>query len=540
MAMDRRGFLRESAVLAAGGALSLAGGRTVYAQTRADTLLLVQEGGPNNLDISQRGVNRPANGASWNVYDRLVTFADKRLADGGLTYDYSTLRGELAERFEVSADGRVLTFHLRRNAVFHDGAPVTANDVKWSFDRAVSLPNSASKGQFALGSMEDPGQFTVVDPYTFRITLPRADRYTLPNLATHYAFIVNAELARKNATAADPWAADWLKQNVAGGGAYKVESWQPGKQLVLGRHDGWKSGALPYFRRVILQEIPEAGNRRALVERADADVGQDLLAKDVVSIIDGKKLKVFSTPMANTLQFIALNCKMKPFDDVRVRRAIAYALPYDAILRGAASGRGAKLYGAASSKPTSTEWPQPSPYSTNVAQAKKLLAEAGYPQGFSTTFSYSSATASVDETVAILVQEALAEIGVKVTLDKIPGAQILGKLQAKEVPMYAYQTAALLNDTDYFFRVFYHGSNGPWNFGNFVNDEVTKLIDDARWEASAAKYDAMCRRMIEIAFEQVPLIPLWQPMLDFVAQPNLTGYKYWFHRQLDVRPLKRV
>ena len=233
-------------------------------------------------------------------------------------------------------------------------------------------------------------------------------------------------------------------------------------------------------------------------------------------------------------------CIRDRFDDVRVRQAVAYALPYDALLKGAASGRGAKLYGRASPKPTNGEWPQPTHYSTNLAEAKKLLAAAGLPNGFETTFSYSASSASIDEPVAILVQEALAPLGIKITLDKIPGGQILGKLQKKEVPFYVFQTAALLNDTDYFFRVFYHGSNGPWNFGNYVNAEVTKLVDDARWETDPAKYETLARRMVEIAIDEAPLVPLWQPVLDIAAQSNIAGYKYWFHRQVDARRLSRA
>lgn len=542
MTIDRRSFIKDTAVFAGGSvALTIAGIPVANAQSRAETLLLVQEGGANSLDIHARGVNRPANGVSWNVYDRLITFGDRKLPDGSLTYDYSTIRGELAERFEVSPDGKVLTFHLRKDATFHDGTPVTAADVKWSFDRAVGWGDGAAKGQFGLSSMTQPDQFTVVDANTFRITVPRADRYLLPNLCTHYAKVFNSALAKKNATDADPWASAWLKQNVAGGGAFKVESWQPGKQIALARHDGWKSGPLPFFKRVIIQEVPEAGNRRALVERGDADLGMDLLPKDVASIAERPgKVKILSTPMANTLQFIALNSKLKPFDDVRVRQAVAYALPYDALLKGAASGRGAKLYGRASPKPTNGEWPQPTHYSTNLAEAKKLFAAAGLPNGFETTFSYSASSASIDEPVAILVQEALAPLGIKITLDKIPGGQILGKLQKKEVPFYVFQTAALLNDTDYFFRVFYHGSNGPWNFGNYVNAEVTKLVDDARWETDPAKYETLARRMVEIAIDEAPLVPLWQPVLDIAAQSNIAGYKYWFHRQVDARRLSRA
>lgn len=539
MTTTRRSFLRGTVVAAGGAMLSQAWPGPARAQSRAETLVVVQELGANSMDIHGVGVNRPSNGVNWNVYDRLVTFGTKRLGDGSLSYDYYAIKPELAESFTTSADDKSMTFKLRRDAVFHDGTPVTAADVKWSLDRAVSVPNT-SKMQMKVGSMESPEQFVVVDDHTIRIDLPRPDRYALPDLAVVYPFIINSKVAKQHATAADPWALEWLKSNVAGGGAYRVESWAPGKEIVFARHDKWKSGALPQFKRVIFQDVPAAGNRRALLERGDADVAFDLLPKDVVSLGQSGRMKVVSTPMANTIQFIAMNNSLKPFDNKKVRQAVAYALPYEKMFQAAVFSRARRLYGAESAKPSSSEWPAVSPYKTDVARAKALLAEAGLPQGFETTFSYSTGTASIDEPVAILIQEALAPIGIKLMLNKVPGAQILTQLQKKELPIFVYQTAALLNNTDYFFRIFYHGSNGPWNFGSFVNPAMTKLIDDARFEHGHAKYDAMCRRMVEIAMDEVPIVPLWQPLLEVAMQKTVAGYTYMYHRQLDARTVTRA
>lgn len=98
-----------------------------------------------------------------------------QVSPGVFKYDYGRFRGELAESFEQSADGRTLTFRLRRDATFHDGRPVTANDVKWSLDRAVSLP--ASKRQLGTGSLENPSQFSVVDTHTLPAAAGWADAH---------------------------------------------------------------------------------------------------------------------------------------------------------------------------------------------------------------------------------------------------------------------------------------------------------------------------------------------------------------------------
>ena len=109
------------------------------AQTRAETLIVVAEEGPATLDIDAATANVPTHEVSWNIYDRLITHGMKTLEDGTLSYDFTKFKPELAESWEVAPDGKSVTFHLRKDATFHDGSPVTADDVKWSFDRAVSV-----------------------------------------------------------------------------------------------------------------------------------------------------------------------------------------------------------------------------------------------------------------------------------------------------------------------------------------------------------------------------------------------------------------
>ena len=112
------------------------------AQSRNETLIVVVESGPNSMDIHGVGANRPSYQASWNLYDRLMTFGLKTLPDGTRSYDYSVLKPELAESWQIAADGTSVTFKLRKDARFHDGTPVTARDVKWSFDPPVTPADS--------------------------------------------------------------------------------------------------------------------------------------------------------------------------------------------------------------------------------------------------------------------------------------------------------------------------------------------------------------------------------------------------------------
>jgi peptide/nickel transport system substrate-binding protein len=536
--MDRREFLKGSTAVAAGVAVSLSDAGRAIAQSRAESLRAIGAGSPNTLDPqSPTGIGRPAQAMLENSTDRLVRFGTKVADNGVAHYDYYTLEGELAESWEWSADGTSITFKIRQDATFHDGAPATAQDAKWSLDRAVTAPST--RGQMKAGSLTSPEQFVVIDDHTFRIDLPQRDNRTLRDLCHPYAGITNSRLAKRHATKDDPWAHEWMKGNHAGGGAFKLESFKPGEQVVYVRNDAWTCGPLPAFRRVIYQVVPEATNRRALIEKGSADIALDLPPKDARDLTEAGKLKMLSLPAINGFEFVGMTNSLKPFDDIKVRQAVAYALPYQQMFQAAVFGRGRPLYGGPKTQPTTIDWPAPFPYDTDLDRAKALLAEAGHPNGFETTFSYDQGQADIGEPVAILLQETLAKAGIKVKIEKWPSGQMGSALQKHEIPFYYQRSSAWLNDPVYAFQIFYQG-DWRWNLGHFKNAELDDLATKARFETDEAKYQAMCIRLKEIAFEHVPIMMLWQPLHDVAAQQDIDGYRYMPHRNLDLRTLRRA
>ena len=324
--LDRRQFL----VTTGAAGLALAGQHAAFAQGRGETLLVVQELGPNSLDMQGVGSNQTVNGLAWNCYDRLMSYGVKALPDGTPSYDKEVLTPELAESWQIASDSMSCTFKLRKDATFHDGTPVTAEDVKWSFDRSVSVGGFPTF-QMSAGSLEKREQFVAVDDHTFRVDFIRKDKLLMFNLAVVVPFIINSKLARKNATETDPWALAWLKLNEAGGGAYKVESWKAGSETILARFDNWKSGPLPKIRRIIARDVPSAGTRRAMLERGDADLSTGFPPKDFDQMIKEGKVKVSGVPIPNALWYLALNTSKPPFDNTKLRQAIAWAVPYEEI-----------------------------------------------------------------------------------------------------------------------------------------------------------------------------------------------------------------
>ena len=539
--MKRRQFLKSLSAAGAASALPLpAVWSSANAQSRQETLLVVTEYAPNNFDIHGVGTNRPGYEVSWNCYDRLMTHGEKTLPDGTKSYDRDKFEPELAEEWDLKPNS--VTFKLRKNAKFHDGTPITAKDVKWSFDRAVTVGGFPTF-QMKAGSLEKPEQFVVVDDSTFRVDFIRPDKLTMPDLAVIVPGVYNSELIKKHATEKDPWGLEYTKVNTAGGGAYKVMRWQAGSELVYERFDDWKSGPLPKMKRVIWRTVPSAGNRRALIERGDADISFDMPNKDFAELKAAGKVAVVTNLIGNGIGYIGMNVKKPPFDNVKVRQAVAYAIPYQKIMDAVLFGLAGPMYGAKPGDPLQTAWPQPHAYTTDLAKAKQLLTEAGYPNGFETTLSFDLGFGVVNEPLCILVQESLGQIGIKVSINKIPGANWRGELLKKEMPLISNFFSGWLDYPEYFFFWCYHGQNAVFNTMSYQDKEMDAMIDAARAAAAAndtAAYDKNVQGFVKKAFDEVPRIPLFQPTLSAAMQKNISGYRYWFHRQLDYRTIEKT
>jgi len=531
---DRRGFLLGAV---GAGAFAAAGPRA-HAQSRSETLLVVQELGPNSLDMQGVGSNQTVNGLSWNCYDRLLSYASKTLRDGTPSYDREKLAPELAERWVVAPDGMSCTFRLRQDAKFHDGTPVTAKDVKWSFDRAVKVGGFPTF-QMSAGSLEKPEQFVAIDDHTFRIDYIRKDKMLLFNVAVVVPFIINSELAKKNATPDDPWALAWLKNNEAGGGAYKIESWKPGTETIFARFDDWKSGPLPKIKRVIARDIPSAGTRRAMLERGDADLSSGFAPRDFDQIIKEGKVKVSGVPIPNALWYLALNTAKPPFDNVKLRQALAWAMPYEQVQSSAFFGRAVPMYGGSAevSKPV---WPQAFPYVTDLDKAKALMKEAGFANGLETTLSLDTGTATVGEPTIVLIQENLAKIGIKASIEKIPGANWRTTLNKKELPLALNRFSGWLDYPEYYFYWNFHGNNSIFNISSYQSKDMDALIDKARFTTDVAEYEATVKQFIALCMKEVPVIPLNQPIHDVATQKAVSGYQFWFHREPDYRQFAKA
>jgi peptide/nickel transport system substrate-binding protein len=539
--MNRREFLKSTTAIAATSAVSAPAilSTSAEAQSRKETLLLITENGPNNLDIHGIGTNRPGYEASWNCYDRLITHPAKTLSDGSLSYDRDKFEPELAEDMKTS--DMSVTFKLKKGAKFHDGKPVTAKDVKWSFDRAVSVGGFPTV-QMKAGSLEKKEQFVIVDDNTFRVDYLKKNHLTIPDIAVIVPGIYNSALLQSKATEKDPWALEYTKTNTAGSGAYKVASWKPGVETIYERNDAWVGGKLPQLRRVIWRTIPSAGNRRALMERGDADISFDLPAKDFTEMKKDGKLKLISNPIGNGMYSLELNVVKPPFDNPKVRQAIAYALPYQKIIDAAMFGHAMPLFGGPSNNVAEVGWPQKTGYKTDMEKAKALMGESGAGE-IDTTISFDLGDAVNSEPIAVLIQESLGQIGIKLSISKVPGANWRSEMAKKSMPMMVNFFSGWLDYPEYFFFWCYSGLNAIFNTPSYVNKDMDAMIDGAYAAAAVndqAKYQTDVKGFISKAYNDVPRVPMFQPYLNVATQTNISGYQYWFHRQVDYRKIVKA
>ncbi|HEY5083667.1 MAG TPA: ABC transporter substrate-binding protein, partial [Rhizomicrobium sp.] len=295
------------------------------------------------------------------------------------------------------------------------------------------------------------------------------------------------------------------------------------------------------IKRVIQREVPSAGNRRALLVKGDIDMTYEMPPKDFLEMAQEKgEVKVVSTPVENALWYIGMNVKNPPFNNPKVREAVAYAIPYDQIMADALYQRATKMWGAASPKAKTPAWPQPSPFKYDLARARQLMSEAGAGAGFETSLSYDLGSATICEPACILIQESLGKIGIKTTIEKVPGSNWRAALLKKDMPLIMNRFGGWLNYPEYFFFWAYHGQNAVFNTMSYQNPAMDKLIDAARVAPDTKQYNGDVEAFIDLAWEDVPRIPLAEPNFDVAMQKTILGYEYWFHLQPDYRQLSKA
>lgn len=362
-----------------------------------------------------------------NVYDRLM----------GLEIgDMKTLVPKAAESWSVSEDGKTFTFKLKSGLKFHSGNPQTADDVAFSLQRVILLNLTPAYLMQGLGWTPENVKEMVkaVDPATVQFTVNEkyAPTYILNLMSTVTSSIVDKKEAMAHEKNGD-LGHEWLKTNSAGSGAYKMRSWKANDSVVLEANPDFRLGA-PKLKRVIIRHVPEGATQRLLIEKGDIDVARNLTPDQIKGISGNKDLVVETYPKA-TVYYLGLNQKNEKLKNPKVQEALRWAIDYQGMSESFLKGQ---------MLVHQSFWPagfyaslEGNPYKLDVAKAKSLLAEAGYPNGFDIQLDTGNTQPFTG--IAQSIQSTFGEVGVKVTINSAEVKQALTKYRARQHEMiYMY------------------------------------------------------------------------------------------------------
>lgn len=454
------------------------------------------------------------------TYEMPVDNVTKAGADGTLEAT-TDLQGILASSFNVSSDGTKYTFKVRPNVTFTNGNPVNAKALEYSYQRALLGPGYASLVMNML-TVKDPSQLRAVDDSTFEITLEKPNPMANKLLPLTVLDIMDPTVSQQQATADDKWANKYYKTNVVGTGPYVKSSttWQAGSQYLLEPNPKYWNPSKVKNAGVLMKYVASADDRLLLLQRGDLDLAFGLPAKNLDQLKSAKGVKLWTFPSRNT-NYMVLNSHIKPFDDVRVRQAIAYALPYDTLIKNVLYGFGKPLKSVvAAGMPTSDEslWP----YTNDLQKAKSLLADAGFANGFRSSLAVSVSRAE-DADTAVWIQSELAKVGIQIDVQKLSDADYRAKQAADQLPMFIEYWYSWANDP--FYQMFWllQSQNKFTNLSHYSNPQVDSLIAQGMYNTNDSQRTQISKQVQQIFDRDVPLILLYQRDFVIAGRDNVTG-----------------
>jgi peptide/nickel transport system substrate-binding protein len=493
------------------------------AQTDKDTLVVAVASDMQNLDPTLSSADVYTQEMLTNIYDWLIDYQVVDQPDGTKVADPSNFMGALAEKFEWSADGKSITFTLREGLKFSNGDPINAEAVKFTYDRIFDQ-QGVTPFLLSMAKVPDKDHVKVIDDRTIQFLVDEPNTLLLGNMAQFGHSILNPNVVKPHMTADDPYAHEWLKANTAGTeqGPFRLESWEPGNQWVLVPNENYY-GEKPKLKRIIFKVIPDPSSRLAQLQSGAVDIAYEISTTDIKALEGDPNITIYRNT-SRFVVFLGMNSKTPPFDNVKVRQAISYAVPYDTILNDVLNGYGIQL---------TSPIPNGTPYHTDEffqythdpEKAKALLTEAGFPNGFETTLQVASGNQEGKET-AVYVQQSLAEIGIKVTIQELPGAAFTEQLQKHELGFFFFNNWISINN-DPFYHLFWLFRSDCCNYTNYDNQHVWDLIDQYTINTDAAAREAAAMEIQQTIVDEAPWVFLYQPDDLTVMRSNVKGFIFY-------------
>jgi len=415
-----------------------------------------------------------------NLYATLLRYAP----------DYGRYEPDLAESVNVSDDGLTYTINLVDGATFHSGRPVRAADVKYSIERIREIGVRAS--QFAaVESIETPDARTVV----LRLSEPFAP--LLSYLANPMNAIVDREVVEANDGSLD--AVD------AGSGPFRLAEWRRDQRVVLEKHEGYHVDGRPYLDHVVFRPIPDETSRTTALRTGEVQLVLEVAPKDV-KLLDRAAGVVLDSVPGTFWEYVGLNCGAQPFDDPRVRRAIATAVDRSQLDRLVKFDQATELVGG---HIPPNHWAHagldlyPAP---DLAESRRLLAEAGHPDGLDVELIVDSSVA-YQVRAAVVIKQQLRPLGVDLTLRGLESTAFFDRLGKGDFQMTVVGWMGFVDPDEWTWNLFH--SAGPYNQQGYANESVDALLDDGRRTTDRAARQTIYADALQRIATDAPMVFLY-------------------------------
>ena len=439
----------------------------------------------------------PINGSTTNdtikikaqVYETLI---ERTVPD----QEYKPL---LAEKWEFNDDGTELTITLRDGVKFHNGETLTAEDCLFSLQ---CLRESANK---SVTDHMDLDKSYVVDDKTFVIVMDQAYMPVIANLS-YPTCVMFSKKGYEDGNG------EWANMDI-GTGPYTWGDWSIGNTVELNAFDDYYVEGQPAIKKVEFKVISEDGNRYIEVETGGADICYNLSGVDIAAAEANSDVQLFREYTMDNC-YLSFNQREEPFTDVRVRQAIAYALDIDGAWNVCMDGVGQPAKGVLPDNVTDSIAKADSPYHVdypvyqyNLEKAKELLAEAGYPNGFSCR--YHVGHLALRQAYGEFFANALSQIGINVEIVALDAATNAQALKVEHnFDIYTWGIAPTNGDIDFASRFFY--TDAPNNIFGYSDPEMDAMIDAAAQEVDTAKRSEMNAAIQKKVLDECIIVPIYQ------------------------------
>ncbi|MCX6093594.1 MAG: ABC transporter substrate-binding protein [Candidatus Bipolaricaulota bacterium] len=442
------------------------------------------------------------------------------------------IEGLLASSWEASEDSRVWTFHVRQGIKFHDGTDLNAEAVRFNFERMITgVINDMAQVNYADPTIE------VLDEYTIRLSFPEPFA-TLPTELTYNTYgVMSPTFIKTNATPSDPWAVQALRSRAVGTGPFVLVEYRPNESMTFQKFAGYWGGVpgmrtSPKYDKLIMRIIPDATTRALMLETGELDIAEGIPTDLRNKLAKNPNLKVEYYPQANACSYLMMNGTKAPFDNFKVRQAIAYAIDYNAILQDLEGGHQQPMHGGMPQGMLGAD-PNGVTFHRDLALAKTLMAEAGYAKGFKTSLAFSDQRWAGFPAIAEVVQANLAEIGIDLELQAMTFTAQKDLRTNNTHLLDLYTVSFGTGDPSSWARSVRHPSDPIFDpyyeYWWATNPNValtTDLEEQGLVVADPDKRAAIYRQLDQLAMADFAVVPLFQISTPYVMRSNIYGYVF--------------